>query len=333
MPHSDSPPASWLTRWVGKHPSQWVETMLRLVRVHWQHADHRRVVQAMGGASTRDLLRLQPRIVYRYSTDYLFLGNPWAARRDMLVHHYEHLNRWHDTLFCSQVFRHGCELWAQDLEDQAFSIHLLGPCMVSRHREGELTLAFRMNGRILFRLAFSVCPAAMFGLTNTQACRPEDSILYVGQVQGVSDRYEDIRAATRACHDVAPADLLMAALAGLGECWGIHHALGVPQSLQLTHAKPRQSPGFDYDAFWQRHAQPQPDVPHAWIPLPLREKPIEQVAAKHRGRTLRKRAFKHGIAREVAFCLRARTHAELASRNTPVGGATRTLRAQSQSLA
>ena len=330
---SASPPAAWMTRWVGKHPSQWIETALRLLRVHCQPRDHQRLVRAIGGASTCDLLRQQPRIVYRYSTDYLFLGNHWSARRDMLVHHYEHLNRWHDALFCSQVFRHGCELWSQELEGQRFSIDILGPCRVSRHREGELTLAFRMNGRVLFRLAFSVCPAAMFVLPPTHACGPGDSILYIGQVQGVSDRYEDIRAATRFCHDVAPADLLMAALAGLGDGWGIHHALGVPQALQLTRAKLRQPPGFDYDGFWQRYAQPQTAGPHAWIPLPLHEKPIEQVAAKHRGRTLRKRAFKQGIAQAVAFGLRARAHADMSSRHSLAGGSGLVLRAPTQRLA
>lgn len=333
MPQSESPPASVLTRWVGKHPSQWIETMLRLLRVHWQYADHRRVVQAMGGASTRELLRLQPRIVYRYSTDYLFLGNPWDARRDMLVHHYEHLNRWHDPLFCGQVFRQGCELWAHEIEGQAFSIHLLGPCMVSRHREGELTLAFRMNGHVLFRLAFSVCPSALFGLPQSQPRGSDESLLYIGQVQGVSDRYEDIRAATRACHDVAPADLLMSALAGVAECWGIHLALGVPQSRQLTRAKPRFSPGFDYDAFWQRHAQPQPGLSHAWIALPQKDKPIELVAAKHRGRTLRKRAFKHGITREVSCCLRAHMNADMAGRSSALSGTACSMRTPSQSLA
>lgn len=137
------------------------------------------------------------------------------------------------------------------------------------------------------------------------------AIYNVGQVQGYPGQFAAIRSATHACHDVAPPDMLMHALFGLACTLDIHMVAGVGLENCLSFQRLLQRETcFNYAKFWARYMAQRTERGHHMVTLPLAEKPLEQVNANHRRRTVLKREFKRQVAAAVTtviarWCLHA----------------------------
>lgn len=281
-----------------------VRTVVRLFGVVLRYPAHLAWMRVVGGATTKRILDIYPRIAYRHSTSYLCVGLTWPQRLDMLNCHYAFLNRAHDAGFFNQVLDGGFVLRQWAAEEHEFTISLLGPCVESHHREGELSLSFSMDGVTLFKLAFSVVPAAVFALDAHQKTDGAERMVYVGQVQGTPGHFDLISQATKACLAIAPQDLLMSALAGVAQAWGINWVLGVRADRHLSAGTLRQlGRSFDYAAFWDQYRAALCASGHHVMPVPFEEKPIEQISAHHRNRTLKKRQFKRLVVSDVALAI------------------------------
>jgi uncharacterized protein VirK/YbjX len=285
-------------------PMESLRTAARLFGVMLRYPAHQAWMKVIGGPATKKVLDVYPRIAYRHSTSYLFSGLSWAQRLELLKAHYAFLNREHDARFFNKVLDGGLDLRRWVADGHEFSISLSGPCTVSHHREGELTLAFNMSGVALFKLAFSVVPASGIALDDEQKLGCSERMIYVGQVQGMLGQFDLISQATKLCLAIAPQDLLMSALAGLAQAWGINRVLGVRADRHLSAGSLMRPPrSFDYTAFWERyHARPCASGHHVMC-LPFDEKPIEQIAAHHRNRTLKKRQFKRSVSSDIAVVI------------------------------
>lgn len=125
-----------------------------------------------------------------------------------------------------------------------------GLCLQTRHREGEPSLEFNVDGVGVCNLSFALIRSA-----SVQAGKPalmcrSQYAAYVGRVQGAPGRYALIRHATKRCGPVAPADMLMAAAAGLLAALGIDTLTGVDQESSISHETIRRSgTTFDCAAF------------------------------------------------------------------------------------
>jgi uncharacterized protein VirK/YbjX len=281
-----------------------VDMVLRLLKV-WMHLPaHLSWLKVIQGPTTRKLLAVYPRLAYRYSLPYLAAQFDWDQRLEMMKAHYGFLNKVHSPAFFEQVLSRGVTLQEWSTEGRRFRLALQGPCLVSRHREGELCIAFQMDGALLYQLSFSVIPTSVIDLAEDQARGASPLALYVGHVQGKSGQLANMREAASLCHDVAQQDILMSALAGLAKAWGINRVLGVRDSANLSLDHISQSAAtFEYAPFWSRyHAVVTPEGHHA-MSLPFAEKPITDIAAKRRKRTLTKRQFKQALTDAVAQSL------------------------------
>jgi uncharacterized protein VirK/YbjX len=175
-----------------------------------------------------------------------------------------------------------------------FSITIIGPCP---HREGDLRLVMKMDEKPIYKISFSIIPCR----TAEEICKANDcelskNLIYVGQVQGYAGAFDLIREATKICHETAPPDMLMAALAGMASALDIQVIAGVgfennlsTPNISTSHAT------FDYNDFWGRYHGIKSEQGHHIIGLPFFEKEISLVKAKHRKRTLTKRGFKQQI--------------------------------------
>lgn len=278
-----------------------VGTALRLLEVAWKAKQHHEVVKAISGSHTRDLLKTYSRAVYRYTLPYLSTKFDRRVRQQMLVGHYEFLNQALHASFFQRVLRDAMTLWQREVDGSVFSISVGGPCL---HREGDLTLVFKMDGCPLYRMAFSVVKAPLLALN----ARTSSHVLYVGQVQGYPDRFEQIRQATRTCRDVAPADLLMAGMAGLANALGISMVAGVGVENSLSYQSLLALNTSDsYADFWKKFQGVRAEGGHYLLDLPLAEKPIGLIKANHRGRTLAKREIKRSVSEEAEAALRPLT--------------------------
>jgi uncharacterized protein VirK/YbjX len=273
-------------------------TLLRMLSVLWYAGQHREVVEAVSAPHTRDLLKTYSRAVYRYTLPYLSMRFDRKTRQQMLVGHYDFVNKGLHAAFFRSVLADSMLLWQREIEGSVFSIGVGGPCP---HREGDLTLVLKMDGCPLYRIAFSVIKARLLKVDAGGASH----VLYVGQVQGYPDRFTQIRQATRLCRDVAPADLLMAGLAGLASALGITMVAGVGAEDSLSYKNLIElNTSKSYADFWEKFSGIRTEGGHYLLALPLAEKPLSQVKSNHRGRTMAKRELKKSIADEAEAVMR-----------------------------
>jgi uncharacterized protein VirK/YbjX len=276
-------------------------TSLRILGVVARPDTHWRVVTAVRGPHTRSILASFPRVVYRYTLPYLSSVFTRSTRAQIFLQHYGFLNTRLKAEFFQKVLDDTLILWTTTLDEHTFSLTLAGPCP---DREGELTLRFKMDGTTVYRLAFSVLNAALVGKPDDAEPVAPGMLLYVGQVQGCRVGFELIRQATKTCHDVAPPDLLMAALFGVAEAWHISTIAGVAYEHCLTFDKLKKLESkFDLSAFWAKFRASRNGQGHHVLNLPFVDKPISEVKANHRGRTLAKRGFKLQVSQSCAASL------------------------------
>lgn len=276
----------------------------RLLGVALQLPAHRRLLKALNAPHTRPIWLKVPRTAYRYTLPYLSSNFERATRLELLIAHYCFMNDRLGGAFCAGVARGDLSLWRHEQQGRHLDIRVSGPCAVSGHREGELTFTLRMDGVDLCKVSFSIVPASTLSLPTRSASPPHGHTLYIGRVQGVVGTFEQIRLATKACHDIAPPDVLMAAVAGMASALYIDVIGGVGIEHSISADSIQQSNmSFDYTEFWGRYQGSKTADGHHLIQVPFPEKPIQAIAAKHRKRTLTKREFKHRIMQATQACL------------------------------
>lgn len=263
---------------------------------------HQSVVEALEGHQTRALLQKYPRAVYRYTLPYLSMAVPRARRLDMFRGHYEFLNaNLLDGVF-ERIIQQGVNLWSTRVGEDDLILRLGGPCLETLHREGDLSVQLLVNGEPIAKAAFSVVPMHALPLPPVKVPAYVKHAIYVGQIQGQSGRFEDIKALTKACNDISPLDLLVTGITGFAAALRCEHLVGVSQENNVSFNDETFSVSkgfFNYSMFWEKYSQERNADGDFWISVPVEEKPISQIKANHRRRTLVKRQYKRDMSDAV----------------------------------
>jgi uncharacterized protein VirK/YbjX len=275
-----------------------LNTCSRMLLIAFHLGQHRQVLKSIGGAHTKGILKTYSRVVYRYTLPYLSMNFERSERQQMLKGHYDLLNTALHASFFERVLGDSMVLWEQDIDGSKFSISVGGPCL---HREGDLTLVFKMDGCPLYRIAYSLLKLNLLNIKPLPQQDVSEHVIYVGQVQGYPGGFDQIRQATKMCRDVAPADLLMAAVSGFADAMGINMVAGVGYENSLSHHNlVKLNSNFSYAEFWEKHHGVRSEGGHYILQVPLVEKPINLIKSNHRGRTMFKRELKKSIADEAS---------------------------------
>jgi uncharacterized protein VirK/YbjX len=248
-------------------------------------AGHRAVVRLMKQPGPRELVNAHPVIIYRPYRRFLATGFTKIHRRAVLLRHYRYLLPRVTRVFFSDIVFNPPALWERTIGLDQFSIVLAFPGEL--HHEGDLLLEFRQNEIPLYSLSFSIAPGAITGSTASE-------VILIARVQGSFGRFDAIRQATKACCDLSPCYLLMAAVQGIAQVLDVAVIAGIKNSDQITAGMKEDSVIFDYDAFWRAHHGID-EGRFYLMGVPISEKPIESIFRAHRRRTLAKREFKNAI--------------------------------------
>ncbi len=273
-----------------------LRTLLRASPILLHLGGHARLTRLLTRPQMIGLLQRHPRLNYRYLGTYLSHDFDRRTRLKILLNHYGFLAGRVQTDFFVRIFDEKPLLWRERRGEDQFSIGLTFPA-VGDH-EGDLCLFFAVNAVPVYRLAFSIVPGPIVRIAS-------DQVLFVGCVQGGTGCFDLIRHATRSCQDITPASLLLAAAQGIARSLGIEWMVGVgrEQSVSRSHCREADS-FFNFDAFWKSCGAEETRNNLFVLPLPFPEKPIQLIAADHRRRTLRKRAYKRQVAQQVLACFK-----------------------------
>lgn len=255
----------------------------------------------------RSLVEDDPVFPFKYlSTRYMFRGLPAGHRGISFVHHFRYLEAHLPPSVLHKRQPLQLTVFERREGDNLYSIRL--DCAPSESRfEGELRLGLLMDGVLIYCLQFSIVPGWIVQSTEKDSA-------FVLRVQGLKGQYERVRCATKALQEVAPPALLMAALQGLASAWGIRHMAGVSATKQYCFA-PAAANLFTqtYDDFFTALGATRTTVDYFSSPLPLPAKSLDLIRNGHKSRTVKKRAFKLQIAREVCQWAIGNTQAAVAA--------------------
>lgn len=269
-----------------------IEKCWQALPILWNLREHRKYARVLRQPHVQPLKTAYPRLAYKYLGHSLSMRFTTRKRLKILREHYEYLAPRVRPDFLKNLFDSRPTVWQEEREGHRFDIKLSFPH--PDDQEGDFALSFERDDVALYQTSFVICSGDSIG-----AHAP--SVIFIARMQGGGERYGLIRAATHACVDVSPADMLMSALEGLSTALGIRMLVGVDAKSQVSKSAVDKPRGFfDYDGFWRAYGGDRTPTGVYAIRLPFPEKPIELVKAKHRGRTARKRVFKN----EIAECVR-----------------------------
>lgn len=299
-PRAAAAPGAWghlRAKWTEQGWAGLLSGVVRLGGVLLTWRQHLALLSAIDQPGTRVVRAAFPRMAYRYTLPYLSTSLNWQARWSAMRTHYTFVNQAFREEFCKWVLDDAVEVWREESGGHILSVSMQGLCPVTRHREGELTLCFKVDGAAIYKLSFSIVGLADLSVHGERTHERSIHALYVGRVQGVSGAMESIRQATTLLGDVAPQDVLMAVLSGLAAALHIDTVLGVSDGTCVSRDTIAQSgSSFCYGQFWARYGGQVLEGGHHLISLPVAEKPLSEIAAKHRKRTQRKRELKRQVA-------------------------------------
>jgi uncharacterized protein len=240
---------------------------------------------------TLPLTTRYPRLAYKWLGHSLSRRFSARTRLRVCVSHYVFLQATTPVHFLGRLFEQPLPLWDSQIEAHQFCVMMGFPR--PDDQEGDVSLTFEMDGLPLCTASFVFCDGALVG-------GGPDPVMLVARMQGGSGCFDRVKEATRICHDIAPADILMAALSGIAAAFGIAVMLGVSTRDQVSrHLKEGVSRFFDYDRFWLSYGAVASAGGLHRIVLPYPEKRMDDVRSKHRSRTRRKREFKGRLAASV----------------------------------
>ncbi len=229
-----------------------------------------------------------PSFAFKYLTrDYLARGLTVAERASCFLHHYQRMVAALPEALFRQTLHEDIPLHEISEGDYCFALTM----GLSRpyDEEGELSLNLRVDGEIVFVLAFTIVPGSVVQ-------SPAHEVLLVTRLQGVKGAYTQIAAATKTLHDVAPGALLLAALQGLGDALGISEIAAVSAARQSSYNEDSAA-AFKkaYDDFFAEVGMTNQATGFYRASLPLQGKPLSCIKHGHKLRTREKRAFKQQI--------------------------------------
>lgn len=279
---------------------------------YWWHRHHLRGVAAhIDSLGLAPHLANDPEVPLRSMRPYLWSGLSGAGRAQALQDHLGWLAGTWAPADLLLLYEQGCVLRQWQAGDHSM-------CVVLRPgrdlgREGELELHLLLDGAAVVRASFSV----LHGKTFTQP----GLVMVIGNLQGVPHGQDLVRQLSGATEKTRPSHLLLNALQGLAQGWGLAAMLGVSNRghVYARYAGLRKRVGISYDALWQELGAAQRVSALHWaLPVQWVGKPLEEVASKKRSELRRRNALRLQTlddCRRAAQQLSGRSvehHAELA---------------------
>ena len=235
-----------------------------------------------------EAVRDNPRLPFKYlARKYLVRGLPISVRAACLFHHYERLRSILPVWLLRRTLLEEATLVELQEEGLRFAITM----SLSRpvDTEGELSLNLVMEGQIIYVMGFSIIPGWV-----AQASAKD--VFLLTRIQGVRGLHKELSQASRTLCQVGPTMLLMSALQGVANAFGIEMLASISGVKQISYNE-KYAASFQrsYDDFFNERGIPLNEGGLFVTPLPLREKSLGDIKRGHKIRTRDKRAFRQEI--------------------------------------
>src|SRR5437660_11980538 len=153
------------------------------------------VVKVLASAETRPVVLAEPRLLFKYLSDYLGADLSRKERASILIDHYTFLTNRVQGKFFWMIVDRRVELWQQIIGEHRYRICLTYPR--TAHNEGDLSLIFEADGVDIYFLSFTIGPGSVGGLSASHA-------IYISRVTVKCKVLDQIRTVTTTKVDITP---------------------------------------------------------------------------------------------------------------------------------
>jgi uncharacterized protein VirK/YbjX len=285
----------------------------RLARVLWGAFSHigtqRKIFQILKRPPYAEAVRRNPRLPFKYlAINYLVRGFTLVERGACLLHHYRRFHALLPSNLLSRILQGNVTLHDIHEDGQHFAISM--GLSMPWDKEGEISLNLEVNGEIVFLLSFTIVPG---WVVQSEA----GEVLLISRIQGTKGCYREIQLATKAMYDVAPSPLLLAALQGVANAFGIREFAGVSAARQSGPDYEEHTASLEqaYDSFFSQLGIAPNAAGFYLSSISVEDKPLASIKQGHKLRTRQRRAFKRDI--QMACAAYFEEFVQVSSRELP----------------
>jgi len=250
-----------------------------------------RLIQTTKSPKFKPLLETNKIFFYKHLSVYISKKINARRRIDLINLHYSFVNQHLADDFISRIVEKSIEIWKIEVLEGTFTIELAYPISINRvyqyDNEGEISLRIKFNDEVVHTGGFTISKCK-----NKMTSDPFENSIIVGRIQGAKNNPELIRCATKALHDISPANVALCAYKGIADCIQTEFILGTSNELRVVE---KDEVFFDYNKHWIDAGAVLNNDGLYLLPVNQQDKPIELITQKHRSRTIKKRNFKKGI--------------------------------------
>ena len=205
---------------------------------------HLRAVKVFNLPNIKPFVIKNPRIPYKYFTDYISPCFSLDDRRKILQGHYLYIN----SFFPQKLLL--------NIPDSAVVWRNCGPeniridlAIAERYWiEGELELKYHYCDQLVYTMTFTIIQGEIIGIAD------QPYVLLIGGLQGAPRCADQIRKAGK-LNDIFPSTHLLVVLQAIGQFLGMTTIAGISSNVQYSGAKKKTPINLSgkYDCFWMEH--------------------------------------------------------------------------------
>jgi uncharacterized protein VirK/YbjX len=233
-----------------------------------------------------------PQIIFQFlSNTFLDLSLDSRSRLKIITNHYRFINKYMNDDFTKIISVGDIVLWEEAIETNHYSITL---SYTQYDYEGSLDLILNMNSIQIYHLSFIIVPGQIFNMTD-------DQVLYITRMQSVGKRFELIKCATKALHEIYPSAMLLIAARAIASALNITSIAGITVKEQvILGGKPVKDHYFtNYDKFWSSMGGVMINNRVFLLQTLPEGKPLSMINKTHRRRTRIKRQIQSDIMSQL----------------------------------
>jgi len=292
-------PLRWLLKVAGQRIS-WSPTLIagELWRLITNIGAQREILRLFKLRPLAYIAETSPRLAFKFLIpDYLSLGFTAAERASCLLHHYRYIMHTAVPESVLQIILQGEVTLKEISEGGNYFAFTLGLSRPPFDKEGELSLDLRVHGKSVYNLTFTIVPD---WVVKSEVAE----VLLITRLQGTRGCNTQIKLARKAFHEHSIRTLLLAALQGIADAFGIRGIAAVCATNQISYRKDNAAIlQCSYDTFFAKLGMATTTTGFYSCPIPIEGRPLASFQGRNRSRARKRRAMRQEIQSACAACL------------------------------
>jgi hypothetical protein len=250
---------------------------------------HLKILRVLKLRPFDEIAQSNPGLAFKYVVpNYLSRSFTVSERASCFLYHYRRMHGALPECMLGQILRGDVTLHEVAKDGDRFA-YTIGPPEPNARLEGELDLALRVDDKKIFNLSFIIVPG---WVVKSEAAE----ILLITRLQGAAGCSSEINRVCKLVYDYSPRSVLLSALQGIAEAFGITEIEAVSAKMQRCYSKERSAIFMNgYDDFFTTVGMVKTAFGFYSTSIPIESKPLASIKGNNRSRAKKRRVMTQKI--------------------------------------